>query len=87
MNLDHSGSVDEIAKAAAAAYGQDWSKIPTWSRDKWREVVRHAQAGTVGETKQDQCAIKAVEDWIKAQQPKVVEAPPQGAAKPKKNGK
>jgi hypothetical protein len=67
--MTHLGHLNELAVKAAKLYGQDWGEIPGWTRDSWREAVRHAKPNTVGNTDQEKCAIKAVEAWYAERQP------------------
>lgn len=65
--MNHSGHIEEIAKQAAAEYGQNWRTLNGWTKDIWREAVRHARPNTEGRTDHEKCAIKAVEAWYAAQ--------------------
>lgn len=76
--MNHLGSIEEIAKAAATEYGQDWATLPYYSRDIWREAVRQTERGG-GQTEVERCAGRAIEQWYQALEPapvKIVEEKP-----------
>lgn len=69
---DHKEHLDEIAQMAAALHGQEWGKLPMWTRDRWREVVRHTTRGG-GSDQMERHAGQAIDEWYKRQE--VAEAP------------
>ena len=54
---------EQIAKRAAALYGQDWDTLPLYSKDIWLALVRDTQPGG-GDTAAAKCAGKALADAV-----------------------
>lgn len=68
--MDHKEHLDEIAQIAATLHGQEWARLPMWTRDTWREAVRQTPRNG-GTTDIERVAGRAIDEWYKRQ-----EAPP-----------
>ncbi len=58
----------EIAQIAAAIHGHDWATLPQWSKDIWRETVRHNEIGP-GQSEMELNAAAAKDLWIQGGKP------------------
>ena len=69
--------VEAIAQVAAGMYGQVWATLPTWSRDIWREIVRHDYFGVspIGvSSDMERCVVQAKKKWRDDQEGQAQEA-------------
>ena len=79
----------EVAQIAAEIHGHDWAKLPMWSKDIWRETVRHNELGH-GQSAMELDAVAAKDLWIQGRkpiQPVVVEEQAKPVEKKSKNKK
>ena len=72
--------VEEIAKAASVLYGQVWAALPQWSKDIWRETVRHDDGQIYSDA--SRCAAEAKKAHLEKREEVV--APHPTEKKPKK---
>ena len=71
---EHLEHLEEVAQAAAEAYGHVWRELPMYSKDFWRETVRHCNRSGVT-TAFENCAAIAISEWYDKPEPVKV-APP-----------
>lgn len=64
--------LEQIAKAAAEMHGQDWAKLPHYSKDIWRETVRHPLSGPP-QNDMERCVVKAKEQKVEPEEAKPTE--------------
>ncbi len=80
--MNHKEHINEIAQEAARLYGQDWNAIPTGSRERWIEAVRHTNRGG-GENDMDRIAGRAINEWYERRERPAAAPIPQPEKKPK----
>ena len=67
--------IEEIAQVAAGMYGQVWAGLPNWSKELWRESVRHADSQEV-RSEMERCSVEAKKKWREDQEGQKQEAAP-----------
>lgn len=77
----------EIAQVAAEIHGHEWARLPNWSKDIWRETVRHNETAP-GQSEMELNALAAKDLWLQGRkpiQPVVVEEQVKPVEKKSKN--
>ena len=67
--------VEAIAQVASQMYGQVWAGLPQWSKELWRESVRHADSQEI-RSEMERCSYEAKKKWREDQEGQAQEAAP-----------
>lgn len=58
--------IEQVARMAARMHGQEWEKLSHYSKDYWRETVRHPLSAPP-QNDIERCVVEAKELWQQRQ--------------------